>query len=212
MVVNVLNNVKYYQIYYKIRDTFNSNNDNEYDEFLHQTDQTLRNICMYLIENYKNDYYMCPHSTGGNDCKEQCKYLNAWLNEKKAIYTSNGKCSFYNKLWEDYVDKLWYKLDKIMDNPNKCTRDEDSSNKNFPNDKFSVYCNMDPSEILSLTCTDKDYFSTLGNRIKNLIKNKIGISNNIDEKDNGELLRSSENDTISSLNRIYNLSYNSQRH
>ncbi|SBT02549.1 PIR protein [Plasmodium ovale] len=237
MAGQLLTDGKYYQIFYKIRDTFHSNTDNDYDEFLHKTDQTLRNIGMYLIENYKTDYYLCPQSKGGNDCEERCKYLNAWLNDKKSIYTSNNKCAFYNKLWQDHIEKLWDKLDESMQSPNKCKRDGDLSNRRFPEDKYSVYCNLSPSDVLSLTCPDKAYansctsmltmtyvivgiillymyfskFTNLGNKIKNLIKNKIGIANHMDKQHNDELLRSSQNDTMSSINRMYNLSYNSPR-
>ncbi|SBT55357.1 PIR Superfamily Protein [Plasmodium ovale wallikeri] len=229
----MLNNVTYYQIFYKIRETFNSNPDNEYDDFLHKTDQTLRNIGMYLIENYKGDYSYC---TPNEDCTERCSYLNAWLNEKKSIYTSNGKCDFYNKLWQDHVEQLWNKLDGNADQGKKCKRDGDLSNKKFPKEKFSVFCNMNPSEVLSYTCPDKAYdnscttmltvtyvvigiillymyfskSSNLGNKIKNIIKNKIGIGYSTDEENNDELL-SSENDTMSSINRMYNINYNSSR-
>ncbi|SBS93648.1 PIR Superfamily Protein [Plasmodium ovale curtisi] len=211
-----LNNGNYYQIFYKIRDIFNNNPDNQYDDFLHKTDQTLRNIGMYLIENYKGDYSYC---TPDKDCTERCSYLNAWLNEKKSIYTSNGKCAFYNKLWQDHIEELWNKLDGNANQGKKCTRDGDLSNKEFPKDKFSLFCNMNPSEVLSYTCPDKAYAnscttmltsSNLGNKIKNIIKNKIGIGNSTDEENNDELL-SSQNDTMLSINRMYNINYNSPR-
>ncbi|SBS91105.1 PIR Superfamily Protein [Plasmodium ovale curtisi] len=231
---NILNNPKYYQIFFRIRETFPTSKNAEYDEFLHKTDQTLRNIGMYLIENYKGDYSYCSSE---KDCPERCKYLNAWLNEKKSIYTSNGNCDYYNKLWQDNIEKLWNKLDESMKGEEKCGRDKSLSGKTFPNDQFSIFCNMNDSYILSLTFPDKTYakscttmltmtyvvvgiiflymyffkFSNLGNKIKNLIINKIGVRNHTDEHDNEELLRTSQNDTMSSINRMYNLSYNSPK-
>ncbi|SBS94735.1 PIR Superfamily Protein [Plasmodium ovale curtisi] len=229
---------QYYEIFFKIRDNFTGNNDGEYDNFLHKTDQALRNISMYLIENYKNDYYYtCPTVKSGNDCKERCKYLNDWLNEKKSIYTSNGKCTYYNKLWKDYVEDLWDEIDKTMNNEHKCIRKGDLHGRTFPIDKFSVFCNMNPSEVLSYTCPDEAYantcttiltlsyvalgiviiylylykFSNLGNRIKNTIKNKLRIGGHMDEHENDEFLRNSENETMSPINRRYNINYNSPR-
>ncbi|SBS91053.1 PIR Superfamily Protein [Plasmodium ovale curtisi] len=238
MAANVLNNVQYYQIFFKIRENFPTSKNGEYDKFLHKTDQTLRTISMYLIENYKNDYYYTCHIVrDGEDCAERCKYLNAWLNEKRAIYTSNGKCAYYNKLWEDYVENLWKKIDDTIDSTRKCTRDVNSSNKSFPEEQLSVFCNMNPSEVLSYTCPDEAYantcttiltlsyvslgiviiylylykFSNLGNRIKNIIKNKLRIGGHMDEHENDELLRNSENETMSPINRMYNINYNSPR-
>ncbi|SBT02612.1 PIR Superfamily Protein [Plasmodium ovale wallikeri] len=225
---------EYYEIFFKIRNTFNSNKDGEYDNFLHKTDQSLRNISMYLIENYIADYSHCSNK---EDCVERCKYLNEWLKEKKAIYTSNGKCTFYNKLWEEYIDELWDKLDESIQNSNKCKRDANLSGKNFPGNKFSEYCNKTPLEVLSLTSPDKSYantcttiltmsyvalgiviiylylfkFSNLGNRIENIIKNKLRIGGHMDEHENDELLRNSENETMSPINRMYNINYNSPR-
>ncbi|SBT56952.1 PIR Superfamily Protein [Plasmodium ovale wallikeri] len=233
---STLSKGQYYDIFFKIRDNFTGNNDGEYDNFLHKTDQALRNISMYLIENYKNDYYyICPIAKSGNDCEERCKYLNDWLNEKKSIYTSNGKCNYYNKLWKDYVEDLWDEIDKTMDNQYKCIRNGNLSGKTFPSDKLSEYCNKTPSEVLSLTCPDKAYantcttiltmsyvalgiviiylylfkFSNLGNRIKNIIKHKLNIGGHMDEQENDELLRNSENENMSAINRMYNINYNS---
>ncbi|SBS84753.1 PIR Superfamily Protein [Plasmodium ovale curtisi] len=195
---------EYYDLFFKIRTSFNNNTDAEYDKFLHESDQALRNIGMYLIENYKGDYSNC---VSNNDCTQRCTHLNLWLKEKKSIYTSNGKCTFYNKLWEEYIEKLWDKLDESMQNPNKCTKDANFTEKTFPDDKISVYCNLSPSDALTLTCQDKAYFTHLGEKIKNIIKNKIKIGNHMDEQNNEELLRNSENETMS-INRMYHITYN----
>ncbi|SBS90933.1 PIR protein [Plasmodium ovale] len=237
MAGRLLTDGDYYQIFYKIRDTFNSNNDGEYNEFLHKTDQTLRNISMYLIENYKADYDACRYIHQENDCEKRCKYLNSWLNEKKSIYTSNGNCSYYNELWDNHVEKLWRKIDEKVYNGNGCKRNATLTKTEFPKEKFSVYCNMNPSDVLSLICPDKAYanscttilimtyvflgivliymyffkFSNLGNKIKNIIKNKIRIGDHLDEQQNDKLLRSSQIDTMSTINSMYNLSYNSRR-
>ncbi|SBT74395.1 PIR protein [Plasmodium ovale] len=209
---------EYYNLFFKIRTSFNNNTDGEYDKFLHESDQALRNIAMYLIENYKGDYSNC---VSNNDCTQRCSYLNLWLKEKKSIYTSNGKCTFYNKLWEEYIEKLWDKLDETMHSSNKCTKDANFSEKIFPNDKISVYCNLSPSEVLTLTCQDKAYvnscttiltitymFTHLGEKIKNIIKNKIKIGNHMNEQNNEEFLRNSENETMSSISRMYHITYN----
>ncbi|SBT56802.1 PIR Superfamily Protein [Plasmodium ovale wallikeri] len=235
MAQNSLTDGKYYQIFFKIRDSFNNNNDHEYDKFLHKTDETLRNISMYLIENFKSDYDACRIIPTEKDCEKRCNYLNAWMNEKKAIYTSNGKCTYYNELWKTYVEDLWIEIDKTMNREHKCTRSADLSTNKFPNDKFSVFCNMNPSEVLSYTCPDKVYastctsiltmsyvalgiviiylylfkFSNLGNRIKNIIKHKLNIGGHMDEQENDELLRNSENENMSAINRMYNINYNS---
>ncbi|SBT01343.1 PIR Superfamily Protein, partial [Plasmodium ovale curtisi] len=216
-----------------IRILFNNNSGGQYDKFLHKTDQVLRNISMYLIENYKGDYSHCGQL---KDCVNRCKYLNEWLNEKKAIYTSNGKCSYYNQLWKEYIEDLWDEMDRTMSTEHKCQRDSNFTGKEFPEQKFSLYCNLSPSDVLSHTCPDRAYanscttmltvtyvvvgiillymyfskFSNLGNKIKHLIKNKIGIGNHMDVQENEELL-SSQNDTMPSINRRYNLSYNSPR-
>ncbi|SBT55202.1 PIR Superfamily Protein [Plasmodium ovale wallikeri] len=232
-----LSTPQYYELFFKIRNIFNSNQDGHYDNFLHKTDQALRNISMYLIENYKGDYESCRIQDSGTQCKDRCKFLNIWLNEKKSIYTSNGKCTFYNKLWEDYVENLWKKIDESIENPYKCQRDLNSSGNNFPEDKFSQYCNLSPSEVSLLTCPDKAYvsscttvltityvgigiiliymyfskFSNMWNRIKSIIKRKLRIGDNTDEQDNYELLRNDENETMSSINSMYNITYNTPR-
>ncbi|SBT83958.1 PIR protein [Plasmodium ovale] len=218
----ILTKSDYYDLFFKIRNAFNSNKDGEYDKFLHKTDQVLRNISMYLIENFKGDYEGCVLIESGKYCSERCNYLNTWLNEKKAIYTSNGRCSYYNELWKLYVEDLWNEIDKTINPQHKCTRNGTLSKTEFPKEKLSLYCNMNASEVLSYTFSDKTYantcttiltmsyvalgiviiylylfkFSTLGNRIKNLVKNKIGVSNHMDEQENEELLRSSQNDTM----------------
>ncbi|SBS93152.1 PIR Superfamily Protein [Plasmodium ovale curtisi] len=225
---------QYYGVFFKIRSSFTNNRDSEYDKFLHKTDQALRNISMYLIENYKGGYEGCRFVESGKHCQEYCKYLNEWLNEKQAIYTSNAKCSYYNQLWKDYVEDLWTELDKSSIIQYKCQRDTKMNVKEFPNQYFSAYCNLSPSDVLSLTSPDKAYAnscttmltvtyvvigiillymyfsksSNLGNKIKNIIKNKIGIGNSTDEENNDELL-SSQNDTMLSINRMYNINYNS---
>ncbi|SBT55756.1 PIR Superfamily Protein [Plasmodium ovale wallikeri] len=235
MAQNSLTDGKYYQIFFKIRDSFNNNNDHEYDQFLHKTDQTLRNISMYLIENFKGDYDACRIIPTEKDCEKRCNYLNAWMNEKKAIYTSNGKCAYYNELWEEYVENLWKKIDESEQSEYKCIRNGTLSKTEFPKEKFSLYCNMNASEVLSLTCPDKAYantctnilimsyvtlgiviiylylfkFSNLGNRIKNIIKHKLNIGGHMDEQENDELLRNSENENMSAINRMYNINYNS---
>ncbi|SBT30665.1 PIR Superfamily Protein [Plasmodium ovale wallikeri] len=159
------------------------------------------------------------------------------VKQKKAIYTSNGKCSYYNQLWREHIEDLLDEIDRTMNTEHKCQRYSNFTGKEFPEKIFSVYCNFSPLDVLSLTCPDKAYanscttmltmtyvivgiiclymyffkFSNLGNKIKHLIKNKIGIGNHMDVQVNEELLRSSQNDNMPSINRRYNLSYNSPR-
>ncbi|SBS91191.1 hypothetical protein POVCU2_0066130, partial [Plasmodium ovale curtisi] len=54
-------------------------------------------------------------------------------------------------------------------------------------------------------------FSNMWNKIKRIIKSKIRVGDNTDEQDNDELLRNGENETMSSINRMYNITYNTPR-
>ncbi|SBT52614.1 PIR Superfamily Protein [Plasmodium ovale wallikeri] len=124
-----------------------------------------------------------------------------------------------------------------MDREYNCTRSADLSTNKFPNDKFSVFTNINPSEVLSYTFPDKAYantcttiltmsyvalgiilikmyffkFSNLRNMINNIIKNKLRIGGHMDKHENEELLRNSENEIMSSINRMYNINYNPPR-
>ncbi|SBT73836.1 PIR protein [Plasmodium ovale] len=110
---------EYYDTFFLIRSIFNNVGDNEYSKYLHENDQVLRNIGMYLVENYKNAYSYCEMSA---DCKERCEYLNKWLNEKQALYTSNGKCTYNDKLWAHYIEELWKQLENESGKEEKCER------------------------------------------------------------------------------------------
>ncbi|SBS94203.1 hypothetical protein POVCU2_0086580 [Plasmodium ovale curtisi] len=108
---------------------------NEYNDFLNNTDKALRNISMYLIENYKGNYYHCRQE---KDCED--RFLE----------------KYYHLLVHIRLINMW-------------------------------------------------------NKIKRIIKSKIRVGDNTDEQDNDELLRNGENETMSSINRMYNITYNTPR-
>lgn len=68
----------------------------EYTQVLKINDPVLRNIELYFAEIYNELNTFCTlscSSTGKNcihQCKDHCEYLNKWLHEKEALYTSRG--------------------------------------------------------------------------------------------------------------------------
>ncbi|SBT54953.1 PIR Superfamily Protein [Plasmodium ovale wallikeri] len=136
----------YYDSFFKLRGTFNNIRENEYTQFLYNKDQVLRNIALNLIENYEAQYKLCKTS---NENKECCNYLNKWLNEKKAIYTSNTKCKSHNDLWEHYIEKLWKEMQQDVQEKERCQRNT-SGPQYFPSQWIIPSCDNDnPVEILS---------------------------------------------------------------
>ncbi|SBS89127.1 PIR Superfamily Protein [Plasmodium ovale curtisi] len=142
---------EYYKIYFKIRSSFNNNQDNEYGDYLHASDQVLRNIAMYLVENYKADYKNTCDIF--DDCKERCEYLNTWLNEKKALYTSNGKCTNHSTSWEKYIEGLWKKLEEDAEEQKKCKRIP-LTEKNFDKKWITQNCNNSTAAEVPRNCPD----------------------------------------------------------
>ncbi|SBT74245.1 PIR protein [Plasmodium ovale] len=135
--VSALKELDYYKIFFKIRYNFNAVVEDEYEEYMYKNDQVLQNIGIYLVENYNSDYKACKIN---DDCLDRCKNLNTWLNEKKALYTSNGKCSKNNELWKRYIDKLWDKLQQDMEEEHRCQRDI-GSEKEFHKKWIVPNCN-----------------------------------------------------------------------
>ncbi|SBT55645.1 PIR Superfamily Protein [Plasmodium ovale wallikeri] len=223
MVKGALNEVDYYKTFYKIQEKFHNVLEYEYENFLSKDDQVLRYIAMYLLENYKAEYHAA--CTLSSDCKERCKHLNNWLNEKQAVYTSNGKCTNNNKLWEQYIEGLWNELQRDSGDDKKCERDK--LKKNFPVKWLISSCNNSNPVKIVTSCPEppepqeKDCplseaptsssckaFSSVGMMLNNLIRGKKIKKRNMDNENN-ESFRSPDNSDIESLDRRFNVIYNS---
>ncbi|SBT02615.1 PIR Superfamily Protein [Plasmodium ovale curtisi] len=111
-----LTDVQYYELCFKVRNEFKSSEQAQYTEVLTINEPVLRNIALYFTELYYELNLRCSSSCTltGNGCielcKKQCEYLNKWLHEKEALYTSHGKCDLNKKLWNTYIVKLFDKL------------------------------------------------------------------------------------------------------
>ncbi|SBT73249.1 PIR protein [Plasmodium ovale] len=146
-----LKELNYYKIFFKVRHEFNTVVDGKYDEFLYKEDQVLLNIALYLLENYNGDYvFYC--GTSSDECKDRCNFLNTWLNEKKSLYTSNGKCTHHNALWEQYIEGLWNKLASDEEQGKKCNRV--LSTKVFPSKWIFSSCNNSNPVKIQPSCPD----------------------------------------------------------
>ncbi|SBT56939.1 PIR Superfamily Protein [Plasmodium ovale wallikeri] len=140
---------QYYKIFFKIRKEFKNDDEANYTNVLSTNDTVLRNVALYLAENYVEAYTRC---SGLDDCSDYCKYLNIWLNEKKAMYTSNGSCQLHENLWKTYIEELWNKLESDKENKEWCKRNDDETKLPFPNDKLSSSCKNAESVDFSYTC------------------------------------------------------------
>lgn len=105
---------------------------------------------MYLIENYKGKYNIVCTAT--SDCAKRCSHLNTWLNEKQALYTSNGKCTHHNKLWKQYIEALWTQLQQDSGKEVKCERV--ILNKRFPDKWLIPSCKNSNSLEMKSSCPD----------------------------------------------------------
>ncbi|SBT84926.1 PIR protein [Plasmodium ovale] len=244
-------------MFYTLRGTFNNIDDNEHRKFLNNSDQTLRNIALNLVENYKAQYEVCKTK---NDYKECCNYLNKWLNEKRALYTSNAKCKSHNELWEHYIEGLWTKMQEHVEKEEeKCKRKV--SGPDFFQDKWIISsCNNSQSIVIQDSCPEvaepkeKEcpptipptsssckavltttyvifgillfsmyllrvlkkilysilyiVFSSVGMKINNLIRGEK-IKRRDADKENNESFRSYDNSNVESLDRRFNVIYNS---
>ncbi|SBS91406.1 PIR Superfamily Protein [Plasmodium ovale curtisi] len=140
---------QYYEIFYKVRKQFSNQNDADYTDVFNTNDQFLRNIALYLAENYNDAYAYC---STGKDCAEYCNYLNKWLNEKKSIYTSNGTCKLNDTLWKQYIEKLWNEIGNTKEKKDWCARKDDVINLPFPKDRHSSSCENTEYVNFSHTC------------------------------------------------------------
>lgn len=139
----------YYNIFFKIRDTFNNVTEEYYKEYLYKGDQFLLNIALYLLENYNGDYkYFCDID---KERKERCDYLNRWLNEKKALYTSNTKCKSHNDLWDRYIERLWDRMQEGAEENKRCQRNV-SDKKTFQDIWIIPSCNSSNSVEIEKSC------------------------------------------------------------
>ncbi|SBT00303.1 PIR Superfamily Protein, partial [Plasmodium ovale curtisi] len=197
--------------------------ENEYTQFLYNKDQVLRNIALNLIENYEAQYKLCKTS---NENKECCNYLNKWLNEKKAIYTSNTKCKSHNDLWENYIEKLWKQMQQDVQDKERCQRNT-SGPQYFPSQWIISSCDNDnPVEILS-TCPEVPHskdpvcpatntpthssckpFSSVVMKLNNLIRGGKKKGRNKD-KDTNESFRYHDNNNMETSDSRFNVIYNS---
>ncbi|SBT02646.1 PIR Superfamily Protein, partial [Plasmodium ovale curtisi] len=220
----------FYDMFYTLRGTFNNIDDNEHRKFLNNSDQTLRNIALNLVENYKAQYEVCKTK---NDYMECCNFLNKWLNEKRALYTSNAKCKSHNELWEHYIEGLWTKMQEHVEKEEeKCKRKV--SGPDFFQDKWIISsCNNSQSIVIQDSCPEvaepkekecpptipptsssckavltTTYFSSVGMKINNLIRGEK-IKRRDADKENNESFRSYDNSNVESLDRRFNVIYNS---
>ncbi|SBT83528.1 PIR protein [Plasmodium ovale] len=239
-----LSEADYYKIFFKVRDTFNNVTDEQYNEYFYRNDQVLLNIALYLLENFKGDYVYC--NMINNDCLERCNYLNKWLNEKKSLYTSNGKCTNNSVLWEKYIEGLWTKLQDSVQHENKCIRVSLKEEK-FDNNLIIPSCSnaiaMEiqgnfpdapatekpecPVTIVPTTSSCKAVltttyvvfgillffmyllrFSSVGLKLNNFLRGKKIKSRNMNYENN-ESLSSDNNYNMESLDRRFNVIYNS---
>ncbi|SBS95536.1 PIR Superfamily Protein, partial [Plasmodium ovale curtisi] len=234
--VKKLSDGEYYDIFFKIRNTFNNISDEDYAEYLYKGDQVLLNIALYLLENFKGDYkYFCDKD---EQCTERCNYLNKWLNEKKALYTSNTQCKSHNDLWERYIEQLWHKMQEDVAQNKRCQRNI-SDKKSFKEKWIISSCNSNnpvqgekecphsassslptppalplhpqerscPFSVDPKTSSCKA-FSSVGMKLNNLIRRKKIKRTNMDKKNN-ESFRSDNNSNLESIDKRFNVIYNS---
>ncbi|SBT74465.1 PIR protein [Plasmodium ovale] len=220
----------YYNIFFKIRDKFNNVMDDDYVQYLYKEDQVLLNIALYLLENFKGEYiYSCNEV---KECKQRCTYLNKWLNEKKALYTSNTKCKNHNDLWGHYIERLWEKMQEGIDQSKRCQRDV-LEKQSFQDKWIIPICKNENSLEMKSSCPESyvakkeecpsvvaptssscktvlttTYFSSVGMNLSKLIRGKNIKRKNID-KENNESFRSRDNSDMEFLDRRFNVIYNS---
>ncbi|SBT84676.1 PIR protein [Plasmodium ovale] len=136
-----------------------------------------------------------------------CGFLNEWLNNKKRINTDNEKDIEKTKLWNNYVEELWIKLEQEKERNYWCRR-------NFPSLPVTTVfaaCFTIFSCVVIVFFIIYNY-STVRGWFRTFIKNKIGLKQNLQGYiSNGLLGTSSEySDLHSGINRIH-ISYHFAR-
>ncbi|SBT00444.1 PIR Superfamily Protein, partial [Plasmodium ovale curtisi] len=151
--------VQNYDLFYGERTKFIDIDNIAHTDILKVNDPVLRNNALYLIQ-YYND--VNPRCSMVDDCSLFCELMNKWLNEKEAIYTSNGKCALNYKLWNTYIEKLWNVLGTNSDKGNWCKRERPKYvNNNYPQDWIPESCNNPDSIDISISCNYDPYNKTL---------------------------------------------------
>ncbi|SCO74576.1 VIR protein [Plasmodium vivax] len=96
-------------------------NDNDVQDILDEhttTDNILQNWGRLLAKNFIDTYYECEI----RDYDFPFDYLNEWINNKKNVYLSTENDCSKIDLWDNYIEKLWKKLEESRENCKRCTR------------------------------------------------------------------------------------------
>ncbi|SBS90807.1 PIR Superfamily Protein [Plasmodium ovale curtisi] len=128
-----------------------------------------------------------------------CVFLNEWLNNKKRIKTDNEKNIEKTKLWNNYVEELWIKLEQEKERNYWCRR-------NFPSSPVTTVFAACFTIFSCAYRTIKDFF-------RSSIKKKIVLKQNLQKYiSNGLLGTSSEySSSLTGNNRIH-ISYLSEKY
>ncbi|SBT57344.1 PIR Superfamily Protein [Plasmodium ovale wallikeri] len=155
MAGDKLSKVQIYDIFHTVPSTFTDTEYSAYMDVLEANDPVLRNISLYFIQHFNNLNVRCAVN---DDCDLPCEIMNKWLNEKEAIYTSNGECTLNVKLWEKYIEKLWKTLGESSSEPNWCSRSRYTHNKKYPKNWIPHTCSNDETIDVSLSCNNNPYY------------------------------------------------------
>ncbi|SBS91478.1 PIR Superfamily Protein [Plasmodium ovale curtisi] len=228
----VLKKENYYEKYFRICKQFNSVNNIVNAKVFQSNNIFLRNVALYFSEFYNEIKVTCSlNDKCPGRCEEHCKYLNLWLDEKRDLYTSGGKCSYNKKLWDEYIEELWKELkQKSGETPFKCERTKAVVNDKFPKEGLPGDCESSVPVQFSLTCdnvpdhdlkeiqyidrpisTASKIASSMGLWFSRLIKEKKRKWVNTNEEEIQEFMRTSENSDMPFENRGIGLNYHSSR-
>ncbi|SBS89352.1 PIR Superfamily Protein [Plasmodium ovale curtisi] len=189
----------------------------------------------FKVQYYNEAKAHCVLCNNCINCSNLCKYLNLWLNEKKALYTSHEKCEYNQNIWDEYIEKLWDTLKGSENEVNWCPRDHIKYKGIFPEEGIPTSCNSKEPIQFSIqckgssdsehfayvptnTCTSKIstvsaamgyvlFFSPIGNYLMStLLRGKRKLKNINEEVNNHEFTDSSNNHEHSE-NRPFNVLY-----
>ncbi|SBT00473.1 PIR Superfamily Protein [Plasmodium ovale curtisi] len=153
-----LTELQNYEFFHKERSQFHYSDNSAYTDVLKTNDPVLRSLSLYLIQYYNDVSTRCSLN---DDCTLTCEIMNKWLNEKEAIYTSNGKRALNSKLWNTYIEELWNILGKSSAKQNWCKRDRPKyGNNEYPDDWIHENCNNTKSIDVSLNCANNPYYKS----------------------------------------------------
>ncbi|SBT52324.1 PIR Superfamily Protein [Plasmodium ovale wallikeri] len=151
-----------YGMFFKIRNNFNTSHEAAYTRALSTSDPVLRSIALYFAEYYNEAKAHCGLCDNCINCTNLCKYLNLWLNEKKALYTSHGKCEYNQNIWDEYIEKLWDALKGSENETSWCPRDHVNYKGIFPKEGIPTSCNSKEPIQFSIQCkgsSDSEHFA-----------------------------------------------------